>query len=203
MAAAFDSTDEEDRLAQHEIQPLKVDKLELPHGLFAGRGSVFISGLPGCWFRNVHQDLRQDMHELKSLGITDAIILLTKNELRKYRAPSLFSMYEEYNILAHHHPWTDGTAPSLEFTITLLSKVVELLNASRSVLIHCMCGFGRTGVLGACLLQWMDDDLTPLSSVSLIRSIRSTRAIQTVAQYNFVMDFRECLHEERERSVSR
>ncbi|KAF2354363.1 CDKN3 domain [Trinorchestia longiramus] len=204
MANAFDSSDEEERFAHSDIQLLKVDRLNLPHDIFAENGgAVFLSGLPGCWFRNTHQDLHKDMELLVRLGITDAIVLLGKGELRKYRSPALLSMYQKNNIQAHYHPFEDGSAPSIDLAMNILDKTIDILQNGRRILIHCMSGVGRTGTIAACLLQWLDEDLPAEDSVALVRRIRGNPAVHSLKQYNFVMEFREKLAEERERSVSR
>ncbi|XP_018016725.1 cyclin-dependent kinase inhibitor 3 [Hyalella azteca] len=203
MANAFDSSDEEDRFAENDIQTLKVDRLVLPHNIFADKGAVYLSGLPGCWFRNTHHLLQKDIDLLVQLGVTDAIVLLSKGELRKYRSPSLLSVYLKHNIQVHYHPFEDGSAPSIDLAMNILDKVFDLLQNGGRILIHCMSGVGRTGTIAACLLQWLDEDLSPDASVVAVRSIRGNHAVHSVKQYNFVMEFRERLAQERERSVSR
>ncbi|KAA0184977.1 hypothetical protein HAZT_HAZT003153 [Hyalella azteca] len=106
--------------------------------------------------------------------------MLSKGELRKYRSPSLLSVYLKHNIQVHYHPFEDGSAPSIDLAMNILDKVFDLLQNGGRILIHCMSGVGRTGTIAACLLQWLDEDLSPDASVVAVRSIRGNHAVHSV-----------------------
>ena len=74
--------------------------------------------------------------QLVSLGVTDAVVLVTSGELRKYRAPRLLETYAAYDITAHHDPCTDGAAPTVSTVMHVLAAVMDLVLASRTVLIQ-------------------------------------------------------------------
>ena len=59
------------------------------------------------------------------------------------------------------------------------------------VLIHCYGGLGRAVLVAACLLQVIDEDLTPDDAISQMRELRGPRAVQSVKQYNFISEFRD------------
>ena len=45
--------------------------------------------------------------------------------------------------------------------------------------------------MAACLLQVIDEDLTPDDAISQMRELRGPRAVQSVKQYNFISEFRD------------
>ncbi|KAG7153970.1 cyclin-dependent kinase inhibitor 3-like isoform X2 [Homarus americanus] len=201
----FDSSDSDDESSQASVQTLKVDWLDMS---FMGcPQAVALSGLPGCRFRNVHQNLHMDLNKIEDLGISDVVMLVTKGELRKYRVSNLMNEYEMRGIRLHHYPFPDGTAPSIDNVMVVIDTVRQALEENRKILIHCMGGLGRACVIASCLLQYFENSLTPDQTIFLLRELRGTRAIQTVKQYNFVQDFRSLcevwMDEDIERSVSR
>ncbi|XP_071547595.1 cyclin-dependent kinase inhibitor 3-like isoform X2 [Panulirus ornatus] len=201
----FDSSDSDDESSQASVQALKIDWLDMS---FMGcPQSVALSGLPGCRFRNIHQNLNMDLNKIEDLGISDIVILVTKGELRKYRVPNLMNEYEMRGLCLHHYPYPDGTAPSIEDVMAIIDTVRQTIEENRKILIHCMGGLGRACVIGSCLLQYFENSLTPDQTIFLLRDLRGACAIQTVKQYNFIQDFRSLceawMDEDIERSVSR
>ncbi|XP_045137560.1 cyclin-dependent kinase inhibitor 3-like isoform X2 [Portunus trituberculatus] len=201
----FDSSDSDDESSQASVQTLKVDWLDMS---FMGcPQSVALSGLPGCRFRNIYQNLSMDLNKLTDLGILEVVVLVTKGELRKYRVPHLMHEYEMRGIAVHHYPVPDGLTPSIENVMAIVDLVRLALEKKRKILIHCMGGLGRACVMASCLLQYFDNSLTPDQTIFILRELRGACAVQTVKQYNFIQEFRSyCeawMDEDIERSVSR
>ncbi|KAK7073051.1 Cyclin-dependent kinase inhibitor 3 [Halocaridina rubra] len=207
----FDSSDEEDVVPSNgaavvpQAESLRVDWLYIKS--MSWNQKVAISALPGCRFRNIYRDLNQDLDKLQTIGFKDIVVLVTKGELRKYRVPNLFAAYEERGFCIHHFPFPDGTAPSVNMVVEIFDLVRQMTEADRRILIHCMGGLGRACVIAACILLYFDNSLTPDMAISILRSIRGLRAVQTVKQYNFIQDFRGLyeawMDEDLDRSVSR
>ena len=55
------------------------------------------------------------------------------------------------------------------------------------VVIHCVGGLGRSGMIAACLLKRMG--LTTEEAIARVRSHRSPRAIETAVQEEFIAAF--------------
>lgn len=171
------------------VVPFKIDWLDL--SAFGYPDSVGLSGLPGCKFKDNWRDIARDLEHVKLEDVSDVFVLCTKGELALYRVPSLLTEYENHGIIVHHHPVSDGTAPSIDILMSILREIGEAIQQGKRVLIHCFGGLGRTGVVAACLLLNLDDNVTPEHAVRKVQELRGTRAIQTVKQYNFIHSFRE------------
>ena len=76
-------------------------------------------------------------------------------------------------------------------------------------MIHCYGGLGRTCLVAATFLLTVDHSLAPETVIQLLRGVRGPRAVQTVRQYNMIMEFRSLQMQgaegsyDRSRSVSR
>ena len=73
--------------------------------------SVAVSELPGSKFRGRYRDLITDISTLKSMDISDVVVLITMAEFRKFRVPSLLTEYESNGFLVFHFPIEDGMIP--------------------------------------------------------------------------------------------
>lgn len=208
----MDSSDEDisgDHLNRISADPFKVDWLDL--SAFGYPDSVGLSGLPGCKFKENWRDVKRDLQCIKLEDISEVFVLCTPGELSLYRVPTLLDEYEKQEIIVHHYPVPDGTAPSIDQVMNILYGIGAATQQGKRVLIHCFGGFGRTGVVAACLLLNLDDTVTPEHALRKVQQLRGTRAIQTVKQYNFIHEFRSLrdeyarLHPEEQarRSVSR
>ena len=78
------------------------------------------------------------------------------------------------------------------------------------MLVHCYGGLGRTCLLVSTFLMSIDQSMSPEYVIQLMRDKRGVRAVQTVRQYNMIMEFRAIedsyyrdMSEARSRSVSR
>ena len=64
-----------------------------------------------------------------------------------------------------------------------------------------------SGLIAACILMSLDDEVTPSEVIEKLRTVRGPRTIQSVKQYNFVWDYRvmkeEYLKQEEEDQLSR
>ncbi|XP_040267510.1 cyclin-dependent kinase inhibitor 3 isoform X1 [Bufo bufo] len=201
----FDSSDEE--TSKEEQTPLELSWLSLEPVNYAH--ILGIGALPGCRFKNIRRNLLQNLEEIKKLDIQDVFIFCTTSELSYYRVPTLIQEYSKQDIVVHHYPFLDGDVPELDTCYKILENLKTSMDNSRKTLIHCYGGLGRSCVIAACLLLWLDDKMTPEEAINLVRATRGRGAIQTVKQYNFVNEFRENMchsrppSEESRQSLSR
>eukprot|EP00090_Calanus_glacialis_P001060 TRINITY_DN10755_c0_g1_i1.p1 TRINITY_DN10755_c0_g1~~TRINITY_DN10755_c0_g1_i1.p1 ORF type:complete len:219 (+),score=67.02 TRINITY_DN10755_c0_g1_i1:33-659(+) len=171
--------------------------------------SLALGALPGCRFREHRRNLHDDLNTIVKKGVTDVMVLMKDHEFRKYRVPYLLDEYSKYGLSVHHHPMEDGCVPTFPELLAAIASVRSIISSGGRLLIHCYGGLGRTCLVAATFLMTVDPSLAPETVIQLLRGVRGPRAVQTVRQYNMIMEFRS-LHMQgvegsydRSRSVSR
>jgi len=209
----FSSSDDElenlerrNRRLLSDPSPLRMDFINLYRlGLC---DCLALSSLPGCRFRDVQRNLHEDLRTIAARGITDVMVLMQPQEFRKYRVPALLEEYSKLGLKVHHFNMEDGNIPSYHQLFTSIETVKSVIASGGRLLIHCYGGLGRTCLVVATFLMSIDPNMSPEYVITLLREKRGPRAVQTVRQYNLIMEFR--IIEEtyfgqisRSRSVSR
>ena len=196
------------------------DEVELPHPREEFRidfinlyrlglcDCLALSALPGCRFRDVQRNLQEDLETLVRRGITHVMVLMEKDELRRYRVPSLLEEYSNHGLQVLHHSMEDGNVPTLHQLFLAVENIKSVISGGGRLLVHCYGGLGRTCLVVAAFLMSIDPHMTPEYVIDLMREKRGRRAVQTIKQYNMIMEFRghQQLRElaaSRSRSVSR
>ena len=204
----FSSSEEEfeDRELVRPREELRVDFINLYRlGLC---DCLALSALPGCRFRDVQRNLQEDLETLVRRGITHVMVLMEKDELRRYRVPSLLEEYSNHGLQVLHHSMEDGNVPTLHQLFLAVENIKSVISGGGRLLVHCYGGLGRTCLVVAAFLMSIDPHMTPEYVIDLMREKRGRRAVQTIKQYNMIMEFRghQQLRElaaSRSRSVSR
>ncbi len=156
-----------------------------------GGGAMGITFAPG----KKHVSLRGNRHErdlaadLDRISEWDAAAVLTPvtaSELTHLGIPALGEEVRARFMEWHHHPIQDGGTPDAAFELRWSEtsrRLRALLATGNRVLIHCMGGLGRAGMVAARLLVEMGTEPD-----EAIRSVRNERpgAIETVAQVAWV-----------------
>lgn len=158
---------------------LRVDRVPLPGG-----GSVGLTILPGR--KDRARDLASDLDDLVSQGTTHLVSLVTDEELDSYGVADLGPETLRRGIAHSRLPILDQKAASPE----AVSRLVEEIDRScrtGNVVVHCVGGLGRSGLVAACLLvrRGMDAE----SAIRTVREHRSPRAVETRVQEDFVRGF--------------
>ncbi|GAB6021735.1 Cyclin-dependent kinase inhibitor 3 [Chamberlinius hualienensis] len=192
MRDEFDSSSDEEGSTSSSIpcDTFRIDWLTIP-GVINKRPRLAISALPGCRFRAVWRNLEVDITTVQKAVITDVFVLLTNGELMKYRVPRLLSAYADAGICVHHWPFEDGTVPEVDDLMHMIYDLKMALQWESNVLIHCYGGLGRACFVAGCLMLDLNEKLSPEDVVETLRRLRGPGAIQTVKQYNFIMEYRE------------
>ena len=204
----FSSSEEEfeDRELVRPREELRVDFINLYRlGLC---DCLALSALPGCRFRDVQRNLQEDLETLVRRGITHVMVLMEKDELRRYRVPSLLEEYSNHGLQVLHHSMEDGNVPTLHQLFLAVENIKSVISGGGRLLVHCYGGLGRTCLVVAAFLMSIDPHMTPEYVIDLMREKRGRRAVQTIKQYNMIMEFRghqqlRELASSRSRSVSR
>lgn len=141
-------------------------------------GKLGITILPGRSDRR--RVLDKDIATLLEHDVTHVLSLITRHEMEDYGVPNLLETYQKAGLKNYHLPILDqGTVPSEEIT-KALEWIQTALDNKGQVLIHCVGGLGRSGMMAACYLR--HKGLPAQQALSEVRAIRSPRAIESPAQ---------------------
>ena len=167
-----------------ERRRLRVDWIPLPGGQ---GGKLGLTLLPGRADRG--RDLDKDLQALKEQQVASIYCLVEKAELDYYGVADLLQRYRKSGFEAHHYAVVDQKVPSERETREMLESISARLDEGKNVVVHCVGGIGRSGVIGACYLKsrGLDSD----AAIKTIKEHRSRRAIETQYQEDFVRDFEQ------------
>ena len=113
--------------------------------------------------------------------------LVTPDELEYYGVSELIPEYQKSGLETLSFPILDQHAPGQKGLLEALSWLDQQRRKNRTVLIHCVGGLGRSGLVAAAYLMQNGMDLQ--SSVETVRQARSERAIETREQMDFLERF--------------
>lgn len=169
-----------DRLQR--IQPLRVDWLD---ELFTSPGKLGITILPGR--RDYHRDLGADLDAIRNAKISHVVCLLADPEFAEYGVEDLLKRYRDAGLEARHLPIVDQSVPSKAEMLELVGWLDRTLRGGANVLVHCVGGLGRSGMVAACLLKSRGCETA--RAIAEVRRARSVRAIETREQEDFIAAF--------------
>jgi len=134
------------------------------------------------------RDLTADLDALREFGASALISLMEADELDQYGAPpaTLEAEVPARAITWYHLPIIDMSIPTEAFEASWKTAGLEiraLLGDGESVVVHCLGGLGRTGMITARLL--VEFGVDPEEAIRTVRAARSG-AIQTVGQEHHV-----------------
>jgi len=159
-------------------------------GMTFAPGKKQSQSMTGChWDR----DLDIDLERLKKEYNTYALIsLMRDNEYTSFEIPDIFEKAKLHGIHPVHYPITDGGVPeSHEAVLPLLTEICGYINDGKNVVVHCLGGLGRTGLVAACVIIMLLK-IDAKTAISLVRKARKG-TIQTFRQVTFVEDFAKFL----------
>lgn len=141
-------------------------------------------GSTGAWDR----DLRLDLARLREVYRTDTLVSLVEDrELKVLQIADLVSAAREVGIAVIRFPIADVSVPiSISDTVALVDSIVSELSEQRTVVVHCMGGLGRTGLVVGCVLTSLG--ATAEEAITGVRSVRRG-AVETTEQETFVRRF--------------
>jgi len=151
---------------------------EFPLGL---PGRVFGSPMP---FGDYDKDGTL-FHELKKQDISVVVVLAEDGECLEQTQRNLPALYSTQGFQVIHLPIPNYGVPSHEPLEVAITKTIEYANASRSTLIHCSAGIGRTALFAVFLAM----KVTGLSGREAIRWVgqHNPRTLLTPVQIDMIL----------------
>lgn len=170
------------KLAEILKEYINLNKL-LKIDILKNNSKIGMTILPGRkdWKRN----LNSDVEEILKQKFTNIISLVTADELKIYGVPDLFEVYKNNNINFNHISIMDQGIPTVEEMNNIINHIDSCLLKNEKVLIHCVGGLGRTGLIAAAYLK-RNNKMTTTDAVSIVRDSRSPRAIESDLQMSFL-----------------
>ena len=145
-------------------------------------GKIQRNGITGAWAR----DLERDLAVIEGWGATTMISLMQPRELEAFQVADLplrASARMRHCLL----PIPDGGVPDETWEASWEQagpEVREALGRGEKVLVHCLGGLGRTGLVAARLL--VEFGMAPAKAIRLVRAARPG-AIETAEQEAYVL----------------
>ncbi|MDY7023881.1 MAG: cyclin-dependent kinase inhibitor 3 family protein [Cyanobacteriota bacterium] len=173
-----------------ENDPITVDFLPLEH--IPHPGKIGLTFAPGKKHQGMHfmwdRSLALDLDRLRNNYQTDTLVsLIEPHEFEAVQIPDLLPQAQARGIQTVWFPIRDMSIPtSMDELILLVQKILRNAKQNQTVVIHCMGGLGRTGVIAACCLVGLG-----CSAEDAIQIVRQTReyTIETQQQEDYVFKF--------------
>lgn len=126
------------------------------------------------------RDLDADLAALRAEGASVLVTLTTQEELAWAGVPDLETRARGAGFETIALPIRDQEAPSDAAMDELTIAIRAHLDAGRTVVVHCMGGLGRSGLVAACVL--VDRGRSPSEALVAVREARGPRAVESIAQ---------------------
>src|SRR5215467_6371297 len=181
LAAACSLADQITHTVRAELA-LRVDWIE-PE--LTGAGRLGITPCPGR--QDQGHDLDTDLAQLRSQGATRLLCLLTDSELHWAGVPDLGPRAQAAGLTYHRVPVPDQDTPDAADATELVWWCRQATDRGEAVVVTSMRGLGRSGTVAACCLAAAG--ISPEAAIAAVRAARGPRALETIAQENFVVTF--------------
>lgn len=148
-------------------------------------GRLGLTILPGR--RDKGRDLADDIAALQAAGASHVVTLATAQELVDYGVSELSDAYARAGLQWYHLPILDQKVPDFRDMNRLLGWLAGELAGGARVVVHCVGGLGRAGTVAACYLK--KRHCPAGEALAIVRQSRSSRAVETQLQEEFVTGF--------------
>lgn len=163
-------------------------------GIPGRKGVIGMMACPGIRIEsprrgNVQKNLRRDLVACQEWGASGVVTFNEADELEGLGLGDLGHHFMESGLWWRHLPIMDMNVPDAEFEEIWAvegKQIAASLIAGERVLLHCLAGLGRTGMIAARLL--VDMGMSSELAVAEVRKVRP-RAIQTDDQEKYVHHF--------------
>jgi hypothetical protein len=167
--------------------PLRVDWVA---GLPAGAGAVGLTMAPGRRGLGMHsgidwqRDLGADLERLRRVERADVLVtLMEPRELAAYGIADLPSRAHAAGLRWRGLPIRDGCVPARGQPLAALLAQLRTMAEAR-VVVHCLGGLGRSGLVVGCLLTELGRSAD--AALAALHRARGPRCPETPAQVAYV-----------------
>lgn len=138
------------------------------------------------------RDLGSDMQAIQAAGTDLLVNLMEQEEMQRWHMHDYHQEAARIGLCVRHFPIPDGGTPSntAEFC-TLVDELYARLQGGETIVIHCLGGLGRSGMLAACML--VKGGMNAHNAIELVRQRRSYDAVEA-AQPLFVKSYAQLLN---------
>jgi len=158
-------------------------------GITFAPGKCQLGGLSGItWQRDLEKDLLRLKDEYKT---TTLVTLIEAHEFIFLNIENLRKKAFELDINSIWFPIKDGSVPNcgdetLAKFDAFISYLQTLLQIGENLVIHCMGGMGRAGLITACLL--IKSGKNSSEAIKVVRAHRKG-AVETIYQEEFALNY--------------
>jgi len=162
--------------------PLRIDYI---NEKYTKQGKIGLTILPGR--KDNSRLLEADVQTIKADGITHVISLITSEEITRYGVENLMTEYKKAGFTTKSFAINDQGVSTVDETNELVDWIDKNLEQGAKIMIHCVGGLGRTGLVSACYL--VNQGMAAQDAIDEIRSVRSKRAIESESQELFIYKY--------------
>jgi protein-tyrosine phosphatase/nicotinamidase-related amidase len=148
-------------------------------------GRLGVTLCPGR--RDKGRVLADDMAAMMRWGAAHFVTFVTDDELQWAGVADLAATVRAAGTAVLRLPIPDQKVPTLDEAAALVADVSAALRRGENVVMACMGGLGRSGMMAACVLVALG--ASPADAIAAVRDARGPRAIETAAQEQFVAAF--------------
>lgn len=152
---------------------------------YTGAGRLALSSLPGLPM--YQRPLPADLDTFRLHGVQQVLCLLEDHEFSKWGVADLLGSYHDAGLVVRRFPIRDHSVCSLVMMREIVNWLSATLDGGATVVVHCVGGLGRSGIVGACYL--IAAGLSAGEAIAAVRHTRSIYAIETAEQEQFVRLF--------------
>lgn len=134
--------------------------------------------------------LEDEIDWMKRKGIDYLISLLEKEEINELGLEHQRKLCEKYGLEYLNFPIKDVSVPRNDTEyLQLVNQLVENINQSKKVVIHCRMGIGRSSILASCIL--ISKGVKVEGVFDKLSTYRELKVPDTIEQENWVMNISE------------
>ena len=132
---------------------------------------------PGHVYR---RDTATDLAALRAAGVQLLVLMVEDRELRRWGDPRLEELAAQVRLPLLRHPVRDGHAVASVDEMDDIQQAIDDARAAGDVVVACMGGVGRSGMVAACAL--VRAGLSADAAIRRVREVRHPTAVETAAQ---------------------
>ena len=148
-------------------------------------GRLAVSPLPGSSM--IQRSPAADLATIRQEGVDQIVCLMEDHEFVKWDAAELLGSYQRAGFGVQRFPIPDHGVCDVADMRAIVRWLSDRLAGGDSVLVHCVGGLGRSGIVAACYL--VAEGLSAEQAIAEVRLVRSPYAIETAEQEEFVRNF--------------